>query len=197
MAGRCWKLIHINTDTHKEKEIFCDNTTVFSLSCCNSPHHRSTCHRSLTQAGSEWPQEPSRGRYPPLSYGWYGRGTWTPRSHKSEIQAAREPLWKQQTTNGVQMTSMCCLVVCTSQDLCYKPSTLCLLSLPLRRKQRNQNCDTRHWHATTAHGQAAERKWGDRRGSEEQTVAWLEVSVDDFDWSFCMEVMHSCKVIKH
>lgn len=26
---------------------------------------------------------------------------------------------------------------------------------------------------------------------EERTVAWLEVPVNDLDWSFCMEVMHS------
>lgn len=29
---------------------------------------------------------------------------------------------------------------------------------------------------------------------EERTVAGLEVSVNDFNGSFCMEVMHSCGV---
>lgn len=32
------------------------------------------------------------------------------------------------------------------------------------------------------------------RELEERTVARLEVPVDDFNGSFCMEVMHSCGV---
>lgn len=121
-----------------------------------------------------------------------------PRSHKSEIQPTRAVTKTPNDKGCPNDINAGYLVVCTSQDLCYKPSTLCLPSLPLRRKHRRQNCDIRHWHATTAHGPAAERNWDDDWcGSEEQTVAWLEVSVDDFDWSFCMEVMHSCKVIKH
>lgn len=56
----------------------------------HSPHRRSRCRRSQTQASSGWLQEPSRETCPPPSCGWYGRGTWMPQNHKSEIPSERE-----------------------------------------------------------------------------------------------------------
>lgn len=104
--------------------------TVQVFSEANSPHHRSRCRRFRTQAGSEWPPAPSRGRFPPRSCVWCGTETLRHQSHKSTVP----------TANDRQMTHF-------TRDLekrgfawsnCYKPSVLCLLSSQLlKAKQRN------------------------------------------------------------
>lgn len=101
-----------------------------------------------------------------------------PRSHKSEIPTERERVRREGEMTGV---------IPNMADA--SPSALCLLSLPLKtRKQSNQ----RMYYKRKANDKLmlackCSGKWSGG------TVSWLEVSVNDFNWSFCVEVMHPWK----
>lgn len=175
----------------------------YVYSTANSPHHRSRCHRSLRQAGSEWLQEPSRGKCPPPSYGWYGRGTWMPQSHKSknpDSENSYENTKRPECLNQMEFDYMW-LSVHHKTTLTNLQHSVCC-HYHCWRENRETKAE---WHKTlTYYTNKPQREPGiicvdshkKKKKFEEQTVAWLEVSVNDFDWSFCVEVMHSCKVIK-